>query len=150
MSTTETTDTELYSHDPGLNEYVIEDEGPEELKEMFRRLRENNIVTIEGRSCCGGCTAGAADNHATDLEAEGHEVKGAAYYHEQDLNECWDHKYEEGFCTYDTDSLYLGFGGRRDTSTAEVAGLIMEAAYQAGLEAEWDGNTRTRILVKMD
>lgn len=152
MTQTETTTDETtakYSCDPEYNDAVIEDDGPEELREMFETLREHNVVTIEGRSCCTGCTSGAAANHAGELEADGEPVKGAAYYHEQDLNECYDHQYEEAFCTYDVDTIMVGFGGRGDATSAEVAGLIMAAAHEAGLEADWNGSEATKVTVHL-
>jgi len=148
MSETETTRTRTYSCDPEHNELVIEDDGPEELREMFRTLRENNVVTIEGRSCCTGCASASAANHAEELEAHNEPVKGAAYYHEQDLNE---HYYGEGeqFATYDVDSIHVGFGGRGDATSAEVAGLIMAAAHEAGLETEWNGSEAQKVKVNL-
>jgi len=150
MTETDTTDetTAKYSCDPEYNDLVIEDEGPEELREMFQTLREHNVVTIEGRVCCTGCASASADNHCHKLEDEGHDVKGAAYYHEQDLNENYGSlPGEEDFATYDVDSIHVGFGGRGEATSAEVAGLIMGAAHEAGLEAEWNGSEAQKVEV---
>jgi len=149
MSETETTRRKTYSCDPGHNELILEDDGPEELKEMFRTLRENDVVTIEGRSCCTGCASAAAANHCEELEAHGEPVKGAAYYHEQDLSEHREPRTDEYFAAYDVDSIHVGFGGRGDASSAEVAGLIQAAAHEAGLEAEWNGDEATKVKVNL-
>ena len=149
MSETETTEGDLYSYDPEHNDLVIEDEGPEELREMFQTLRDEDVVTIEGRSCCTGCASAAASNRCSELEHDGQPVKGAAYYHEQDLAEHREPRTDEYFAAYDVDSIMVGFGGRGDTTSAEVAGLIMAAAHEAGLEAEWNGSEATKVTVHL-
>lgn len=149
MSYTAGDEAEMYSCDPEFNDTVIEDSIPEALRKMFERLRDAGIVTIEGRVCCTTCASAEAANRSEELEEEGHDVTGTAFYNEQDLNEEWTSDGREVFSTYDVDSLYVGFGGRGDTPAAAVAGLIMEAAQAAGLEAEWDGSTATKVKVNL-
>lgn len=152
MSATNTTDdstdtyTPAYYCSPDLNEYTFDDDAPEALDEMFEALRRQQIVTVMGDACCRGCANSAAGSHADDLEGEGREVTGTATFSEQDLNENWDHDYEEGFVTYDTEAIWVSYSGR-DVPDAAVAGLIQAAAHDAGLETEWDGDTGTCVKV---
>lgn len=153
MSTTDADDsTELntipYNYSPELNEYELTGDAPAALVDLFAALRTHQIVTVMGDVCCRSCAHSAARNHARELEGEGRDVAGHAVFSEQDLNENWDHDYEEGFVTYDTEFIYVGFSGR-DLPDAAVAGLILEAAETAGLDAEWSGDTSRCVKVHL-
>lgn len=148
--------TAKYRCEPDAGDAIREDDGPEELKEMFSALRAQGIVTIEGDVCCTGCLGGFAADHMAGLEDAGEEVRGYVGYHEQDLNERYVRGYDydeptEAYVSYDVDSIYLAFGATRDDvgDTAAIAGRIMSAAHEAGLEAEWEGDVYQKVVIHL-
>lgn len=107
---------------------------PREYRELFAALRDQQLVTVEGDSCCSTCANYEGGQLAEALAADGHPVAGVATYHDQNV--------ERGF-----DRLLIGYGGH-DYPDAAVAGMIVEAAVDAGLEAEWDGDTALKVEVR--
>lgn len=43
--------------------------------------------------------------------------------------------------------LWLGFGGYGNTADENVAGMVVEAASQAGLQANWNGRRDCRVCL---
>lgn len=103
----------------------------------FRALRREGILARQGFLCCQSCAGYAMGERADKLAAEGKAPRGWVFYHGQDRDSL-----------RTTGEVYIAFTGYGETTTEEIG---VDAAHQLrefGLEVEWDGTDRTRILVK--
>lgn len=102
------------------------------LTRAFRDLDVAGVVAREHFSCCRSC--GVAE-----IGAEG-KGRGYTFYHWQDAQTA-----ARGA------GLYLAYGpGADGTATAgEIGRLVVEALRGNGLDAEWDGDPGTRVLVPL-
>lgn len=114
----------------------------EALTTAFKALRKAGFIARQNFLCCGGCAcAGIHDLAQKASPAKKARLKGGVYYHKQDAE-----------AMHDGRDLYIGYGqleGMPASLTTEEVGRAVVAAFKAvGLEASWDGNPMTRIVVK--
>ena len=105
------------------------------LDEAFARLREEGLTVEDNFTCCQRCGLSEIGGEA----AEG--SPGYVFFHQQDL--------ESAAAGHGLMLAYGAFGGDPDASTA-IGHQTAEALRAAGLTVEWNGEVRTRILVRME
>lgn len=124
-------------------------QAPEKVQEFFEKLRSKNLVTVMGEGCCTGCTSGAARQ-----KAEKENAFGYVGFHEQDVEsyrEIRDDTSPIGtrrVMSPEYDSFYVFFGGNEkfEKTDGDIGEIIMEVAEDfEGVEAEWDGDSNTRV-----
>ena len=119
------------------------------LTNAFKSLRKAGFIARQNFSCCGNCAGYALGDHIKGMTPSKRErVKGAVFYTRQDVIApvSWHPQHH----------IYIGYGpvsvsgmGTFGVSETEIAGAVVAALKAAGLEAEWDGNPTTKVLVNL-
>jgi hypothetical protein len=109
------------------------------LDAAFAELDATGIVARHNYTCCQTC--GHAEIHGeVEEERKSRSVIGYVFYHVQDT---------EG--AHKSDGLYLAYGvaeGDEDDAQ-QIAHHVVKVLRRAGLDAQWNGDTGTRIFVPM-
>jgi len=129
MSETDDTHNDELSLSPDWYDgHVRAEQAPDDVREAFENMRDFDLVTVEGESCCTSCASHNAHSVAGAVGADGY-----AAYNEQSVDD-W---YGE---------FYVAFGGVEGVQ-AEVVGAHVASAIDAvdGLSAEWDGDVGTCV-----
>ena len=110
------------------------------LDKAFADLNDNGIVSLQN---AGHTQSDGISDIAEELECRDRsKIKGYCFYHGQDLERA-----------VAGNGLWLAFGDLDDTPEGKqaVGKLILETLAKAGLNADWDGDTKKRISVpKLD
>jgi len=134
MSETDDTHNDELSLSPGWYDgHVRAEQAPDDVREAFENMRDFDLVTVEGESCCTGCALWDAQGLAGVVGADGY-----AAYNEQSV--------DDGY-----DEFYVGFGGVEGVG-AHVVGAHVASAIDAvdGLSAEWNGDVGTCVKLTRD
>ena len=94
--------------------------------------------------CCSGCASSALTTEIKNFNAKGlAKAIGAIWYHKQDA-----HGMNQG------NDLYIGYGAAeavgdcsRDLMTKRIGEILVACLEAEGLEVEWDGDIRSRVMV---
>lgn len=116
----------------------------DKLSVAFKEMRKNGLIARQNFKCCQSCAGYGLATEVEEAPAKKRaKIKGCVYYHAQDAADL--HKGED---------LYLAFGpletekhGTVGLPTVEVGRIAVACLTNAGLDVEWDGTERTRILV---
>jgi hypothetical protein len=119
--------------------------GGVQLSNAFKALRKLGLIAKQNFSCCGSCAGYALATRVSEMpEAKRNKVKGIVFYHRQDAE-----RLPLGGETY------LSYGqvgtqawGDIGEPTVWIGEQIVKVLREHGLEAEWDGQPETRILVR--
>lgn len=111
------------------------------LRAAFASLEAQGILCRENYTCCGTCGGAEILGELEDVFADGREVSGYAFYHQQDTESA-----------VDGSGLYLAYGAVAAGPEAAVAigKVVAKALLEQGLTVSWDESFEMRIGVAMD
>lgn len=109
------------------------------LDRAFWLLEKDGIVARQNFTCCQTCGHYEIEDEVAGA-AKRRKVRGYTFFHTQDTERA---AAGEG--------LFLAYGSTAgsEAATIDVARHIVAAIERAGLKADWDGSTATRIFVKL-
>lgn len=107
----------------------------DKLSEAFSELSNHGIVAKENFTCCQSCGSYEIFEYAQQGDY------GYVFYHEQDTERA-----VEG------QGIYLAYGhiGVAKKSLSEITEQIVQTIEKHGLKVDWNGSSKTRMLVNMD
>jgi hypothetical protein len=113
----------------------------DKLDAAFAELESSGIVARQDFTCCQTCGHAEIGDEFDAVEAQGTRIRGYTFYHNQDTEAAVEGR-----------GLYLAYGAIDDGEPAAIAigEEIAKTMRKHGLVVEWDGSTRTRILVTLD
>lgn len=111
------------------------------LDSAFAELESRGIISRQNFSCCGTCGAGEIAEPMDAAIAEGKDVRGYAFYHQQDTDSA-----VAGYGIY----LCYGAEGGGMRAGLKIAAEIVEVLRNHGLKPEWNGWIITRVHVSLD
>lgn len=111
------------------------------LDSAFADLEERGIISRQNFSCCITCGGAEIMEPIDDAVAQGKDVRGYAFYHQQDTD-----------AAVEGHGIYLCYGARGGGMRAgkKIAGEIVEVLQKHGLNPEWSGWIVTRVHVPLD
>src|SRR6185437_11794022 len=126
-------------------------ENKEKLNQAFKFLRKNGMIARQNFTCCQSCGGYAIGTYMEGQLDKGKSQLGYVFYHHQDAEALKSDGYRSD------GNLYLAYGDGSTNkypnnvpkSSEEIGKMIFLALTQAGLVVEWNGDSDTRILVKM-
>ena len=116
------------------------------LDRVFAILEKQGFLARQNFMCCSGCAGQALATEASDLKDKGIEVKGAVYYHQQDM---------EGFVKNGKSVIRYsqvntnkhGFIGLEDV---EIGNIVYDLLLKQGIETTWTGSPDDVIFVALE
>ena len=112
------------------------------VRDLFAALRREGYFARMNFECCQSC-AWAEAAHKLEAVAERGEDKGIVFFDRQDA--------ADAFSPYDNlhQPLYLAYGSLQDSEelAREVAETVIRLAPDFDLEARWDGDTASCVLL---
>jgi len=104
----------------------------------FHALEQEGIVGRQNFACCLNCGIAEIRDEIEAAKKQGQPV-GYVFYHMQDT----EHAAEDG-------NLHLAYGSveEGDKAAKAIGGRVVEALRREGLDVEWDGDSKNRILVR--
>lgn len=127
-------------------------ENKEKLNKVFKLLRKNFLIARQDFRCCQSC---AGYEIATDVEKmldNGKRVDGWVFYHHQDTEGALETRNGRP-----SGELYLAYSSgstnkyeNNGIETVAVGKIVAIALTEVGVPFEWDGNSDSRILVKLN
>lgn len=128
-------------------------ENKEKLNAAFKLLRKNYLVARQDFRCCQSCAGYEIATAVEKMLDNGKRVDGWVFYHNQDSEGALSDRRGRRA----TGELYLAYTGgdtekypKNGIETVEVGKRVAVALAHVGLAFEWDGNSDTRILVKLN
>jgi hypothetical protein len=123
------------------------------LTNAFKSLRKAGFIARQNFTCCGNCAGHALAGDVKGMTPSKRErVKGAVFYTRQDGTSV---RGSNGRLR-SPHHIYIGYGpvsvsgmGTFGVSETEIAGAVVAALKAAGLEAEWDGDPASKVLVNL-
>lgn len=111
------------------------------LDAAFARLDAAGIVARHDFSCCQNCGHGEMWALVEDAVADGRDIRGYAFYHQQDTEHA-----VEGH------GLFVAWGAAEagEPALASVGNEVAVALRREGLNVKWNGDAKTRISVSME
>lgn len=104
---------------------------PDDVREIFHKLTEENYVVCPGLGCCHNCIGVAVTSHIKRLKDQGMEVEGYFYFCEQDSPE----------------KISISYGGSDCDINKESGERLVKLLEDYNLLYKWDGDTGKRIQV---
>lgn len=113
-----------------------------DLSESFLSIeKELNIVARENFWCCQSCGLTVIDGEGVKfLEKNGEKPIGYVFYHEQDKDDL-DRRGQSHLC-------FGSFKEKDDDASTIIGDKITDYMIREGFDIEWNGDVKTRILVK--
>jgi hypothetical protein len=125
---------------------MTKEEIHEKLKQLFKDLRKQGIISRMNFSCCSSCGGYEITTMAQKRIDEGtpkESIRGCCFYHHQD-QQGWDRN----------ESLMLRYGdmssekyGDIGLPTIEVGKIITSLLDKYGVQYKWDGNPNSCIEI---
>lgn len=119
----------------------IQPTDPERLIRAFDQLCENNIIALH----CAGYTTSVGESDVIEVESRLRENQivsdGYCFYHEQDLSRA---------LSIENPSMCIAFqkvDNSKDEVTVAIGRRVVSALKDQKLQAEWDEDPRTKILL---
>ena len=111
------------------------------LDASFTQLEADGILARQDFSCCQNCGHGEIWDLVQSANADDRSVRGYTFYHHQDTESA----VEGG-------GLCLAYGSviEGDEALARIGHEIVAALRSNGLQVNWDGTTKKRIVVTVD
>lgn len=111
------------------------------LDQAFAHLERDGIISRQDFTCCGTCGAAEIWDEMKQAMKENRPVHGYTFYHWQDTERA-----VEGM------GIGLSYGSTDEgEEAAETVGHeIVAVLREYGLQAQWSGDLRQRIMVPMD
>lgn len=111
------------------------------LDAAFAGLDAAGILARQDFSCCQNCGHGEMWALVEDAVAQGRDIRGYAFYHQQDTEHA-----VEGY------GLFIAWGATHagEPPLVSVGHEVADALRREGLNVTWDGNTKKRISVSME
>lgn len=108
----------------------------ERLQLAFEELWERGIIAAMNFACCQTC--GHGEMEAWLKQSDSQDKLGYTFFHQQDAERMVQNGY-----------VYLAYGSRAQTdkATAAIATEVVEVLQKHGLDASWNGSTKTRIHI---
>jgi len=110
------------------------------LDKAFADLEDRGIICRQDFTCCGNCGVAEIGMELNEAEQRGIQVRGYAFYHQQDTE-----------AAVDGNGVYLSFGAEKDGEAASltIAREIVTTLKHHGLDPEWNGSIGKRIHVPL-
>jgi len=111
------------------------------LDASFAQLEGDGILARQDFSCCQNCGHGEIWDLVQSAQADNRPVRGYTFYHRQDTESAVDGC---GLC------LAYGSVTEGDEALAKIGREVVAVLRSNGLQVNWDGTTKKRIVVTVD